>query len=153
MIALLLVALGAMMLLGAPFFALLALLTVVLLARDGTDPVALIINFVQIGEKQELVAIPLFALAGYLLSESGTPKRLLRLSEAFFGFVPGGLAIVALIACALFTALTGASGVTIVALGAVLYPALRAARYSQSFSLGLVTAQAAWGCCSHLRCP
>jgi tripartite ATP-independent transporter DctM subunit len=144
-ITLLLIAALVAMLLGAPFFALIAGLTLVLLSLDGTDAGAFVINFAQLGEKQELVAVPLFALAGYLLGESRTPQRLVRLSRALFGWMPGGLAIVALIACALFTALTGASGVTIVALGAVLYPALITARYSQPFALGLVTSSGSLG--------
>ena len=60
-----------------------------------------------------LIAIPLFTLAGYLLGESAAPKRLVRLSNALLGWLPGGLAIVAIVACAFFTAFTGASGVTI----------------------------------------
>jgi len=92
-----------------------------------------------------LVAIPLFTLAGYLLSESEAPKRLVRLTQALVGWLPGGLAIVALVASALFTALTGASGVTIVALGAVFFPALIQGRYSERFGLGLVTASGSLG--------
>jgi tripartite ATP-independent transporter DctM subunit len=99
----------------------------------------------RLGEMPVLVAIPLFTLAGYLLSESGAPQRLVRLTRALFGWMPGGLAIVAVIASALFTALTGASGVTIVALGAVLYPALVSGGYSPRFALGLVTASGSMG--------
>ena len=86
-----------------------------------------------------LVAIPLFCFAGYLLAESPAPKLLVRLSEALFGWMPGGLAVFALVVCALFTAFTGASGITIIAMGALLYPALKQARYPEGFSLGLVT--------------
>jgi len=86
-----------------------------------------------------LVTIPLFTLAGCLLSASGAPSRLVKLSRALLGWVPGGLSIVALLACALFTAFTGATGVTIVALGGLLYPALREDQYGENFSLGLVT--------------
>ncbi len=99
----------------------------------------------RLGEMPVLVAIPLFTLAGYLLSESQAPKRLVRLTQALVGWMPGGLAIVALVASALFTALTGASGVTIVALGAVLFPALIQGRYSEKFALGLVTASGSLG--------
>jgi tripartite ATP-independent transporter DctM subunit len=89
-----------------------------------------------------LVAIPLFTLAGYLFANSKAPDRLVRLSRAFF---PGGLAVVALVSCALFTAFTGASGVTIVAMGGLLMPALLADRYSNKFSLGLITASGSIG--------
>lgn len=85
------------------------------------------------------LAIPLFTLAGYLMAESGTPNRIVRLSRAAVGWMPGGLAIVALVACAGFTAFTGASGVTIVALGGLLMPALLKDGYPQRFSLGLLT--------------
>ncbi len=98
----------------------------------GTDLFRLSSNFV-------LITIPLFTFAGYLLGESNAPKRLVNLSRAFFGWMPGGLAIVSVVICSLFTAFTGASGVTIVALGALLFPALLQDKYSENFSLGLVT--------------
>jgi tripartite ATP-independent transporter DctM subunit len=92
-----------------------------------------------------LVAIPLFTFAGYVLGESQAPDRLVRLTRALLGWLRGGLGIVSLASCALFTALTGASGVTIVALGALLYPALRRADYPERFSLGLITTSGSLG--------
>ena len=92
-----------------------------------------------------LMALPFFAFAGYLMGHSQTPGRLVKLAQVFLGWMPGGLAIVALVACALFTAFTGASGVTIVALGALLYPALRQDGYRDKFSLGLVTTSGSLG--------
>lgn len=86
-----------------------------------------------------LVTIPLFTFVGYLMAESKTPERIVRASRAFFGWMPGGLAVVCICASAFFTTLTGASGVTIVAIGGLLYPALRQQKYPDSFSLGLVT--------------
>ncbi len=86
-----------------------------------------------------LVTIPLFTLVGYLMAESKTPDRIVRASQAFFGWMPGGLAIVCIVASAFFTTLTGGSGVTIVAIGGLLYPALRKQGYPEGFSLGLVT--------------
>lgn len=86
-----------------------------------------------------LVTIPLFTFVGYLMAESKTPERIVRASRAFFGWMPGGLAIVCICASAFFTTLTGASGVTIVAIGGLLYPALRQQKYPDEFSLGLVT--------------
>jgi len=91
------------------------------------------------------VAIPLFTFAGYLLGKSCAPQRLVRLTTALLGWLPGGLAVVALGSCAFFTAFTGASGVTIVALGALLYPALKQAGYAESFNLGLVTTSGSLG--------
>ena len=86
-----------------------------------------------------LVTIPLFTFVGYLLAESKTPERLVRTSTALFGWMPGGLAIVCVVASAVFTIFTGGSGVTIIAIGGLLYPALRQEGYSDKFSLGLVT--------------
>jgi tripartite ATP-independent transporter DctM subunit len=103
------------------------------------------VEYYRLGDKPGLIAIPLFTLAGYLLGESGTPKRLVRLSMAFLGGLPGGLAIVAIVACAFFTAFTGASGMTIVAIGAFLYPALVRANYPRDYSLGLVTSSGSLG--------
>ena len=86
-----------------------------------------------------MVTIPLFVFAGYIMAESGTPQRLVRLSRAWLGWLPGGLAMVALAASAFFTTFTGGSGITIVAIGGLLYPALIQERYSERFSLGLIT--------------
>jgi tripartite ATP-independent transporter DctM subunit len=86
-----------------------------------------------------LVTIPLFTFVGYLMAESKTPDRIVRASSAFFGWMPGGLAMVCIFASAFFTTLTGGSGVTIIAIGGLLYPALRKQGYPESYSLGLVT--------------
>lgn len=86
-----------------------------------------------------LVTIPLFTLLGYVLAESQAPQRIVQASRALFGWLPGGLALVCLLASAFFTTLTGGSGVTIVAIGGLLYPTLRAQGYSERFSLGLIT--------------
>jgi tripartite ATP-independent transporter DctM subunit len=103
------------------------------------------IEFYRIVDMPVLVAIPLFTLAGYMLSESGASQRLVALIQSLLGWMPGGLAIVSLIACAFFTALTGASGVTIVALGALIYPALKQAGYGDRFSMGLITSSGSLG--------
>jgi tripartite ATP-independent transporter DctM subunit len=92
-----------------------------------------------------LVAIPLFTFAGYLLSESGASRRLIRLSNALLGWLPGGLSVIALICCAIFTALTGATGLTIIALGGILLPAMTRAKYPEVFSLGLLTTSGTLG--------
>jgi len=131
--------------LGAPLFALIGAVAMLGLHAGGADLTVVMVEFYRLADMPVLVAIPLFTLAGYLLGESGAPKRLVRLTDSLLGWMPGGLAIVALCACALFTAFTGASGVTIVAMGALLYPALRQARYGDSFSLGLVTSSGSLG--------
>ena len=85
-----------------------------------------------------MVTVPLFTFIGYMLAESKAPERIVRASEAFFGWLPGGLAIVCIIASAFFTTLTGGSAVTIVAIGGLLYPALVRYGYPKDYSLGLV---------------
>ncbi|MEW8319039.1 MAG: TRAP transporter large permease subunit [Candidatus Thiodiazotropha sp.] len=130
---------------GAPLFAVIGASALWGFHQSDIDLSVVVIEFFRLAEMPVLLAIPLFTFAGYLLSESGAPHRLVRLTEALLGWVPGGMAFVALIACALFTAFTGASGVTIVALGALLYPALREAGYGKNFSLGLVTTSGSLG--------
>jgi len=114
-------------------------------SKEGIDLQAIAIEFYGIAEMPILLAIPLFTFAGYLLSESGAPRRLVRLTRALLGWMPAGLAIVSLAACAFFTAFTGASGVTIIALGALLFPALQQAGYPEKFNLGLVTSAGSLG--------
>ena len=92
-----------------------------------------------------LLALPLFTFSGYLLAESNLSSRLVRLTQVFLGWMPGGLAVVSFVTCAFFTAFTGASGVTIVAVGALLFPALVEAGYREKFSLGLVTTSGSLG--------
>jgi tripartite ATP-independent transporter DctM subunit len=132
-------------LLGAPLFAVIAASAMMGFLREDIDLQAIAIEFYGIAEMPILLAIPLFTFAGYLLSESQAPHRLVRLTSALLGWMPAGLAIVSLAACALFTAFTGASGVTIIALGALLFPALQQAGYPEKFNLGLVTSAGSLG--------
>ncbi len=131
--------------LGAPIFAVLLAFAMVGsslergLAVDYTGQLVKPLQMM-LGEHGALFAtIPLFIFAGYLLAESKAADRLIRLFQAAFGFLPGGLAIATVIACAAFTTFTGASGVTIVALGGLLLPALTKQNYPEKVSLGLVT--------------
>jgi C4-dicarboxylate transporter DctM subunit len=132
-------------LLGAPLFAVIAASAMLGYTKEGIDLQAIAIEFYGIAEMPILLAIPLFTFAGYMLSESGAPRRLVRLTQALLGWMPAGLAIVSLAACAFFTAFTGASGVTIIALGALLFPALQQAGYPEKFSLGLITSAGSLG--------
>lgn len=109
------------------------------------DLTVVFIEMYRIAETPTLTAIPLFALTGFILAASGAPGRLVRFSQALLGWLPGGLAIMAIVICALFTALTGASGMTIVALGGLLLPALQQQRLPDSFSLGLITTSGSLG--------
>ena len=139
------VALVLLALLGMPLFAAIGAAALLGFHAAEVDLSVAAIEFYRLAEMPTLLAIPLFTFAGYLLSESSAPVRLVALTRALLGWLPGGLALVALAACAFFTAFTGASGVTIVALGALLYPALRHAGYGERFSLGLVTTSGSLG--------
>jgi tripartite ATP-independent transporter DctM subunit len=127
------------MFLGAPLFTVFSGLTLFLLYLGQIDSSAMIIEMHRIATTPILVAIPFFTFAGYLLSESRAPRRLIGLTDAFLGWLPGGLSIIALITCSAFTALTGATGLTIIALGGILLPALLEGKYPEKFSIGLVT--------------
>ncbi|MEE4382592.1 MAG: TRAP transporter large permease subunit [Pseudomonadales bacterium] len=132
-------------LLGAPLYAVIlaAALTGFLLADIPLTIVA--VELYRIADTPLLLSLPLFAYAGYVLAEGRSSERLLGVTQALVGSLPGGLGLVAFVACALFTAFTGASGVTIVALGALLYPALLRGGYGERFSLGLVTSAGSLG--------
>ena len=139
------VVLVVLALLGMPLFAVIAAAALWAFYCAGIDLSVVAVAFYRIAEMPVLLAIPLFTFAGYLLSESGAPRRLVNLTEALLGWLPGGLGVVSLAVCAFFTAFTGASGVTIVAVGALLYPALCQGGYSEDFSLGLVTTSGSLG--------
>lgn len=142
-----LVVLGLLLIamLGAPLFAVIAAAAMAGFHHEGTDLSVLAINLYQLTESPVLLALPLFAFSGYVLGESRTSDRLVRLAQAGLGWMPGGLAMVGFAMAAFFTAFTGASGVTIVALGALLFPALQRAGYGDKFALGLVTTSGSLG--------
>src|SRR5512133_2336931 len=106
--------LGVLALMGMPLFAVLLGGVILAFHAAGTALTVIPVDILRLAETPVLISIPLFTFAGYLLSESQAPHRLVLLTDAFFGWVPGGQAVVALIACSFFTAVTGASGVTIV---------------------------------------
>jgi tripartite ATP-independent transporter DctM subunit len=128
-----------LMLIGTPVFVVIAGLTLYLFLASGIDVSALIIEVHRMATTPLLVAIPLFTFAGYLLSASSAPRRLIRMADALLGWLPGGLSVIALVTCAVFTALTGATGLTIIALGGILLPAMTRGKYPENFSLGLLT--------------
>ena len=130
---------------GMPLFAVILAVAMAGFTAAGIDLSVIAIEIYRLADTPLLVALPLFTLAGYVMAESRTSERLVRLTQAFLGWIPGGLVIVSLVACAVFTAFTGASGVTIVALGALLLPALKQAHYGERFSLGLVTTSGSLG--------
>ena len=130
---------------GAPLFTIIAAIGLLLFNAAGTDTAAMIAELYRLVDLPALIAIPLFTFAGYLLAESQAPKRLINLAQALFGWMPGGLAVVALFSTAIFTAFSGASGVTIIALGGLIYPALVKQNYPERFALGLMTTSGSLG--------
>lgn len=132
-------------LLGAPLFVVIVSAAMLGFYHAGIPLAVIPIEIYRLVNTPLLMALPLFTFAGYLLAESNVSTRLVRLTQIFLGWLPGGLAIVAFITCAFFTAFTGASGVTIVAVGALLFPALVQAGYPEKFSLGLVTTSGSLG--------
>jgi tripartite ATP-independent transporter DctM subunit len=132
-------------LLGAPLFIVISALALISFHGIDIDLSVVIIEMSRLSDTPLLLSLPLFIFAGTLLAESGTPQRLLRLSQVLLGWMPGGLAVVSLSVCAVFTAFTGASGVTIFAIGGLLYPALVKDNYSERFSLGLITSSGSLG--------
>jgi len=125
---------------GTPLFVIISSIALIAFYLADISSSAVIVELYRLASMPILPAIPLFTFAGYLLAESDTPKRLVNLSRALFGWIPGGLSVVTLVSCAVFTAFTGASGVTIIALGGLLYPVLLKENYPEKFSLGMLTA-------------
>jgi tripartite ATP-independent transporter DctM subunit len=131
--------------LGAPIFAILGGAAMFLFISDGVTPAAIMIETYALSVSPTLPAIPLFTLAGFILAEGHASARLLRVFRALFGWIPGGSAVVCAVLCSFFTAFTGGSGVTILALGGVLFPALVKDGYRERFALGLLTASGSLG--------
>ena len=130
---------------GAPLFAVIAASAISGFYFSDISLQVITIEIYRLAEMPVLSAIPLFTFAGYLLGEGKASQRLVRLSNAIIGWLPGGMAIVALCAFSLFTAFTGASGVAIIALGAFLFPALRNVGFDDKFNLGLITSSGSLG--------
>ncbi len=135
----------ASFLLGAPVFVVMAGFALLLFFLAGTPVASVPAETFRLVVSPTLPAIPLLTVAGYVLAEGAASKRLVRAAQAIFGWMPGGLAVVAVVVCALFTTFTGASGVTILALGGIIFPALVSEGYPEGFSLGLVTASGSLG--------
>jgi C4-dicarboxylate transporter DctM subunit len=136
---------AAALLLGAPVFVGMAALSLLLFVKDAAPPTAVSVEIYRLVSSPTLPAIPLLIACGFVLAESGAPARLLRFFRALLGWAPGGLALITIAVCTLFGTFTGGSGVTVVALGGLLYPMLRDEGYPEAFSLGLVTATGSLG--------
>jgi C4-dicarboxylate transporter, DctM subunit len=131
--------------LGTPLFAILGGTAALLFMHDGVTPATILVETYRLSVSPTLPAIPLFTLAGFLLAEGHAAERLLRVFRAFFGWIPGGTAVVCAVLCSFFTIFSGGSGVTILALGGVLFPALLKDGYRDRFALGLMTASGSLG--------
>jgi tripartite ATP-independent transporter DctM subunit len=132
-------------LLGAPLFVVLAASALAMFYMADTGIVVLAEEHYKLATNPHLITIPLFTLAGFLMAYSKAAGRLVRVSRALFGWLPGGLAIVVIATCAFFTTFTGASGVTIIALGGLLLPMMVSENYPEEFSLGLITGSGSIG--------
>lgn len=132
-------------LMGTPIYAVMTLISAVAFTFADIQTSAIAVEIYRMASAPTLLTIPLFTFAGYLMAESKSPQRLLGLAHSALGWLPGGVAIVSLIICAFFTAFTGASGVTIIALGGLLYPMLLKEKYDEEFTLGLITTSGSLG--------
>ncbi len=141
------IALGIILLalLGVPLFAVIGLSALASFYNAEIDTAAIFIELYRVASNPTLIAIPLFTFSGFILAHGKTPERLTRVSQSFLRGAPGGIPMAILLACAFFTALTGASGVTIIALGGLLYPLLLKEKYGENFSLGMITSSGSLG--------
>ncbi len=131
--------------LGGPIFVALGGAALILFLSDGVPIAAIPVETYRLTVSPTLAAIPLFTLTGFLLAEGEASQRLLRVFRGIVGWMPGATAVVAAVTCAFFTIFTGGSGVTILALGGLLFQALRADGYRENFSLGMLTASGSLG--------
>ena len=129
---------------GGALFVLLGGASIIGYATAGEPISTILIDFNRLTRNSTILIIPLFTFAGYIIAEGKAPQRLVGFARASVGWLPGGIAVVVLLTCAFFTTFTGASGITIIALGGLLYPILRQS-YNERFSLGLVTASGSIG--------
>ncbi len=129
----------------SPLFLVIGSLALLSFYSADIDISVAVIEMSRLADTPLLVSLPLFIFAGILLSESKAPNRMLQFSRIFLGWLPGGLAVITLLVCAVFTAFTGASGVTIFALGGLLFPALVKDGYEDRFAMGLITSSGSLG--------
>ncbi len=139
------VVLLAAVILGAPLFVGLGGLAVLFFRHADVPLASISAEIYRLVTSPSLPTIPLFAFAGYLLTVGNVSRRLVRFFRALVGWMPGAIAVVTVLVCTFFTTFTGASGVTIVALGGILLPALLAEKYPERFSVGLLTASGSLG--------
>jgi C4-dicarboxylate transporter DctM subunit len=132
-------------LLGLPLYLVISLIALSAFSFAGEETASVAVEMFRLASAPTLLTIPLFTLAGNMMAESKSPERLFKMADALFGWLPAGVAIVGLIVSAFFTAFTGASGVTIIALGGLLYPILKKEGYDERFILGILTVSGSLG--------
>ncbi|HEX9187078.1 MAG TPA: TRAP transporter large permease subunit, partial [Vicinamibacteria bacterium] len=135
----------AALVLGTPVFVAMAALALFFFFRDRLPVTAVTAEVYRLISSPTLPAIPLLTACGYVLAESHASLRLLRFFKSVLGWMPGGLAVIVIAVCALFTTFTGGSGITVIAIGGLVLPMLRKDGYPEGFSLGLVTAAGSLG--------
>jgi C4-dicarboxylate transporter DctM subunit len=142
----------ALVLIGSPLLTIMGGATLLLFAifmpeyRDVENLLIVIQKSEDLFTKQEFLAIPLFTISGAIMTAGGIAKRLISVAEAAFGWLPGGMAVAAIVACMLFGSITGSSPVTLIAIGSIMFPALVRAGYPENFALGLLTTAGSLGC-------
>ena len=130
---------------GAPIYVVIGGSALLLFWGSDTPITAVTSATIQQLQEEILPTLPLYTFTGYLLAESNASSRLMKAFRAMFAWIPSGMAVVAIVVCAFFTTFTGASGVTILALGGVLYPVLIKEGYPERFSMGLLTSSGSIG--------
>lgn len=139
------IALVVLALLGTPLFVIVGSAAMAAFAFADIDTSSVIVEMYRLAANPFMITIPLFTFAGFLMAESGTPRRLARVARAGLGWLPGGLVLGVIIACSFFTTFSGASGVTIIALGGLFLPILKSEGYSDRFCYGICTAAGSMG--------
>jgi tripartite ATP-independent transporter DctM subunit len=134
-----------LLLISVPVFSVIILLTFYLYHTADINITSMVIEFLRLSSMPSLIAIPLFSFAGFILASSNAPNRLLNLFSALFGFLDGGVVLGAIISASIFTAFSGASGITIIALGGILMPVLLKYGYPEKFSLGIISTTGSLG--------
>jgi len=135
----------AALILGTPVFVTMAAFALYFFFRDGLPVAAVTAEVYRLISSPTLPAIPLLTATGYVLADSNSSLRLLRFFKSLLGWMPGGLAVIVIAVCAVFTTFTGGSGITVIAIGGLVYPMLREDGYPEGFSLGLVTSAGSLG--------
>ncbi|MCX7647203.1 MAG: TRAP transporter large permease subunit, partial [Elusimicrobiales bacterium] len=133
------------LLLSVPVFSVITILTAYLYNLEGISITSMVVEFLRLSSMPSLIAIPLFSFAGFIIASSKAPDRILNLFSALFGWARGGIVLGSILSASIFTAFSGASGITIIALGGLLFPILLKYGYREKFSLGIISTTGSLG--------